>query len=272
MQLLLLLALAQFRVDSLPPPRGFVNDFAQVIDASTAARMEATLREVQQKTHGDIAVVTLPDIGQREASDVALQIIRQWRLGGAGPVGDPSKDLSVVLLVVPLKDHKPGTGKVRIEVGKGAEGFLNDARVGRIADSMIPALRDEDYSSALATGAGLLAQAFAHEFPLTLTAPASAPQVAEPQSNPTLPGPIVAFVVFLILIIVLSSIARTSRGGGLGAWWWLSVLSGMRGSGRGGWGGGGGGGWGGFGGGGGGGFGGFSGGGGASGGGAGRSF
>ena len=271
MQLLLLLALVQLPRDSLPSPRGFVNDFAGVIDPQAAARMEATLLEVQQLTHGDIAVVTLPDLSRREAGDVALQIGRQWKLGGAGAAGDPSKDLGVVLLLVPLKNHQPGTGQVYIATGKGAEGFITDADAGGIRDAMIPALRTEDYSSALETGAGLLAQAFAHEFHVTLSAPAPAPQVAEPQSGPTLPGPIVAFVVFLILIIVLSSIARAARGGGLGALWWLSVLSGMRGSGRGGWGGGGGG-WGGFGGGGGGGFGGFGGGGGFSGGGAGGRF
>jgi len=264
-------ALAQLPRDSLPAPRGFVNDFAAVIDPQAAARMEATLREVQQLTHGDIAVVTLPDLGRREASDVALQIGRQWKLGGAGAAGDPSKDLGVVLLLVPLKNHQPGTGQVYIATGKGAEGFLPDARAGRIRDAMIPALREEDYSSALETGAGLLAQAFAEEFHVTLSAPAPAPpQVAEPQSGPGLPGPIVAFVVFIIIIIVFSSIARAARGGGLGALWWLSVLSGMRGSGRGGWGGGGR--WGGFGGGGGGGFGGFGGGGGFSGGGAGGRF
>jgi uncharacterized protein len=271
MQLLLLLALAQ-QPDSLPPPRGFVNDFAGVIDSQAAARMEATLREVQQLTHGDIAVVTLPDIGRREASDVALQIGREWKLGGAGPAGDPSKNLGVVLLVVPLKNHQPGTGQVFIATGRGAEGFLNDARAGRIRDAMIPALRNEDYSSAVETGAGLLAQAFADEFHVTLSAAPQPQQVAEPQPGPSLPGPIVAFVVFLIIIVVLSSIARVARGGGggLGALWWLSVLSGMRGSGRGRWGGGG---WGGFGGGGGGGgFGGFGGGGGFSGGGAGGHF
>jgi uncharacterized protein len=295
MQLLLLLALVPFQPvssggahpgstarvgaarvqqprDSLPPPRGFVNDFAGVIDSQAAARIEATLQEVQRLTRGDIAVVTLSDIGRREASDVALQIGRDWKLGGAGPAGDPSKDLGVVLLLVPLKNHQPGTGQVWIATGKGAEGFLNDARAGRIRDAMIPALRNEDYSSALETGAGLLAQAFANEFHVTLTAAPAVPQPAEPQSGPALPGPIVAFVVFLVIIIIFSTIARAARGGGLGALWWLSVLSGMRGSGRGRWGGGGGS-WGGFGGGGGGGgFGGFGGGGGFSGGGAGGHF
>ena len=262
---------AQLPRDSLPSPRGFVNDFAAVIDPQVAARMEATLQEVQQLTHGDIAVVTLSGIGHREASDVALQIGRQWKLGGAGPAGDPSKNLGVVLLLVPLKNHQPGTGQVFIATGRGAEGFLNDARVGRIRDAMLPALRTEDYSGALETGAGLLAQAFADAFHVTLSTAPQPQQVAEPQTGPSNFGPVIAFFVFFIIIIVLSALARAGRGGGLGALWWLSVLSGMRGSGGGRWGGGGGS-WGGFGGGGGGGFGGFGGGGGFSGGGAGGHF
>ena len=128
----------------------------------------AATRTLKQQ-QPDIAVVTLSDIGHREASDVALQIGRQWKLGGAGPAGDSSKNLGVVLLLVPLKNHRPGTGQVYIATGRGAEGFLNDAKVGRIRDSMIPALRNEDYSAALEKGSGLLAQAFAAEFHATLT-------------------------------------------------------------------------------------------------------
>src|SRR5690242_4612519 len=121
MHVLLLLATLQSVVDSLPPPRGFVNDFAGVIDAATDARMEATLRQVQQLTHGDITVVTLSDLGGRPQSDVALQIGRRWGVGGTGAAGDPAKNLGVVVLLVPRKDHRPGSGALFIATGRGAE-------------------------------------------------------------------------------------------------------------------------------------------------------
>src|SRR2546422_275701 len=124
MHALLLLAVLQSVVDSLPPPRGFVNDFAGVIDSGAAARMEATLRQVRQLTNGDIAVVTLSDLGGRPASDDALQIGRRWGLGGAGAAGDPAKNLGVVVLLVPRKDHRPGSGALFIATGRGAEGVL----------------------------------------------------------------------------------------------------------------------------------------------------
>jgi uncharacterized protein len=259
------LLLAQVAALQIPPPRGFVNDFAGVIDPAVAARMDTLLQEVRTRTRGEIAVVTLADLGGRPAADVALQIGRQWGVGAKGEAGDPAKNLGVVLLLVPLKNHRPGTGEVFIATGRGAEGFLNDARVGRIRDAMTPYFGREDYGGGLETGVGLLAQAFADEFHVQLTAPTAPAAPALPQLP--LPLPVLVLLAVVILALVLRALATAGRGGRRyrGGWW------------SGGWGGGGfGGGWGGGGwgggGGGGGGFGGFGGGGGFSGGGAGGRF
>src|SRR5206468_12277124 len=69
---------------AIPPPRGFVNDFAGLSDAASIQHMEAVVSEVREKTKGEIAVVTLPDIDDRAPSDVALQIGRQWGVGAKG--------------------------------------------------------------------------------------------------------------------------------------------------------------------------------------------
>ena len=50
---------------SVPPPRGFVNDFAGVLDSASIHHMEAVISEVREKTKGEIAVVTLRDIDGR---------------------------------------------------------------------------------------------------------------------------------------------------------------------------------------------------------------
>ena len=254
--LLSFIVLAQI---ALPPPRGYVNDFAGVLDPPAVSRMEAVIAEVRAKSRGEIAVVTVRDIGDRAASDLALQIGRQWGVGAKGAAGDPAKNLGVVVLLVPLKNHRPGTGQVFIATGRGAEGFLTDARVGRIRDAMTPYLAREDYGAGLALGVDLIAQAFAREFGFTLTgAPAPTPP-AETGQVPLPVGLVIALVVFLIIV---------TRGRIL--WWILALALSRSGGGRGGgWGGGG---WGGGGGGFSGGFGGFGGGGGFSGGGAGGRF
>jgi uncharacterized protein len=241
---------------AVPPPRGYVNDFAGVLDPAAVAHVEAVITEVRDKTHGEIAVVTLSEIGDRAAADVALQIGRQWGVGAKAEAGDPAKNLGVVVLLVPLKNHRPGTGHLFIATGRGAEGFLPDVRVGRIRDAMTPFLAREDYGAGLARGVDLLAQAFAQEFGVTLTG-MPPPRGDEPNR---LPIPISWIVVAVIVLLI------ATRGRILLLPLWFGGFGGGRGSWRGGgsWGGGGG-----FGG---GGFGGFGGGGGFSGGGAGGRF
>ncbi len=215
--------------------------------------MEAVIAEVRDKTRGEIAVVTLPDIGDRAASDVAVQIGRQWGVGAKAEAGDPAKNLGVVILLVPLREHRAGSGQIFIATGRGAEGFLPDARVGRIRDAMTPLLAREEYGAGLARGVDLVAQAFAQEFGVTFSTEPRAPPPAEPRSEET-PLPFGLIVVVVVLMILLS------RGRMLWLPFWLGGFGAPRG---GGWSGGGG-----FGG----GFGGFGGGGGFSGGGAGGRF
>ena len=253
----LLLLLQQVAV---PSPSGYVNDFARVLDSQSIRHMEAVITELREKTRGEIAVLTLPDIGDRQASDVAVQIGRQWGVGAKGEAGDPAKNLGVVVLLVPMRNHQRGTGQVFIATGRGAEGFLPDARVGRIRDAMIPDLAREDYGNGLAVGVDLIAQAFASEFGVEL----SNPEYVSPRAEPRLQAPLGVVVLIVILVIIVSGLSRLGRrrrrwGGWTG---WGGWGGGGWGSGGGGWGGGGGGG----------GFGGFGGGGGFSGGGAGGKF
>ena len=239
---------------AIPAPVGYVNDFAHVLDSASVAHMEAVVEEVRQKTRGEIVVVTLPDIGDREAVDVAVQIGREWGVGAKGEAGDRAKNLGIVVLLVPRRDHRPGTGKIFIATGRGAEGFLPDARTGRIRDAMGAFFAREDYGTGLARGVDLIAQAFAEEFGVTLT---GTPVAAEPERGPA-SGASLAFRILLILIFLLIF----SRGRLAFLPFMLGGFGGPR---RGGWGGGGGGGFGG-------GFGGFGGGGGFSGGGSGGRF
>jgi len=212
--LLLLLQIA------IPAPRGYVNNFAGVLDATSVSHMEAVIADVRAKTRGEIAVVTLPDIGDRAASDVALQIGRQWGVGAQAEAGDPAKNLGVVVLLVPQKNHRPGTGQIFIATGRGAEGFLPDARVGRIRDAMIPYLAREDYGTGLSVGVDLVAQAFAAEFGVTLdTGPATAPA----ERAPWQPGFAIALWILVALFVILSIRRRLRvgpaifwRGGGWG--------------------------------------------------------
>jgi uncharacterized protein len=247
----------------IPPPRGLVNDFAGVIPAETATRLELIAQDVRAKTKGEIAVVTLSDIGGRDKADVARQIGRDWKVGNLADIGDRSRNAGVVILVVPKESASDGQGRCRIETGQGAEGFITDATAGEICREATPLFQKRDYGSALELLTLRVAQRFAQEFNVTLDTAFQVPVVRAPARQTGRSGGISPLFLLVILFIVLSMFGKRGGGGRRGCFpWWLPLVGFGGGGGRGGgWSGGG------FGGGGGGGFGGFGGGGGFSGGG-----
>jgi uncharacterized protein len=255
----------------LPAPTGYVDDFAHVIDPASRATMEAVIDRVHAASGGEIVVVTLADIGGRADIEVARDIGRQWKVGAQGAAGDPRRNTSVVLLLVPGRHPGDGKARVAIATGSGAEGFIPDALAGRIRDAIgQQSVSAGSYAAGLVTGVELLAQAYAQEFSFKIAdslAPALPPPAERSHRNPG--GMFVNLFVIVGLLILFAGIGRRRRGIGSGLLQGMIIGSMLGGGGRrGGWGGGGfgGGGFGGFGG--GGGFGGFGGGGGFSGGGA----
>jgi uncharacterized protein len=253
---------------AIPAPQGYVSDFAGVLDPAAVTHMTAVIEDLKAKTGGEIAVVTWPDLQGREASDLALQIGRAWGVGNKGNPGDPARNRGIVILLVPRKNHRPGSGAFWIATGTGSEGFVTDAASGRIRDAVLPQLGQEDYGGALVEATQLVAQRFADEFHVALD-PSNRPAAGLGSDNGIRVG--LRFIPLLFAALVLLAILSRR-----GIWPILlaSAMSGRRNRWGGGWGGGGFGGFGGGfgGGGGGGGFGGFGGGGGFSGGGGGGSF
>ena len=254
----------------LPPPTGYVNDFAHVIDPASRATLEAVVDRVRAACGGEIVVVTLADLGGREAIDVGRDIGRQWKVGAQGAAGDPRRNTGVVLLLVP--GAHPGDGKARLAIatGTGAEGFVTDALAGRIRDAIgRQSVSAGSYAAGLVTGVEMLAEAYAGEFGFKLADSLAPPPPPAAQPSGHSPGSGFFSLLFIVvLLFALAGLGRRRRGVGSGLLQGMLIGSMLGGGRRGGWGGGmfGGGGFGGFGG--GGGFGGFGGGGGFSGGGA----
>jgi uncharacterized protein len=258
-----------------------VNDFANVIPAERVSAITAIAEAVRLNSPGEFAVVTLRDIGDRDPAEIALRIGREWGVGRAGDPGDPTRNAGVVVLVVPRETSTTGSGTCRVEVGRGAEGFITDAIAADMCREALPSFRERDYGAGIALITARVAQRFSGEFGFSIdTAVAAIPEAA-PHPPAFGASPWIQVLIVVAIIMIVSSISRrrqrrrrrgrSGRGGprGPGALPFPIILPGGFGGGRGGRGGGGGGFGGGFGGGGfgGGGFGGFGGGGGFSGGG-----
>src|SRR6202521_1783651 len=200
----------------IPAPTGLVNDFAHVIQPDAAQRMERIAEDVRAKSRGEMAIVTLPDIGTRDVQEVALQIGREWKLGKIGNPGDPTRNAGAVILLVPKETSKDGRGHCFIATGRGAEGFIIDADAGDICREATPAFMQRDYSTGLELVTLRTAQRFAKEFNFQLDTTLAPPQLAAPRNEyPTSNGGgIPPWVFLLIFFLVLGVLSRASRRGG----------------------------------------------------------
>ena len=137
-------------VSTLPAPTGYVSDFAGVLSPSTKYNLENLCTQVDRQAHAQIAVVTIKTLDNDQSIDeFAVALEEKWKVGPKGT------DRGVLMLVV------MNPRKYRIEVGYGLEGILNDAKVGDIGRSMVPALSQNDYNTAIPLGVGQLARIIA---------------------------------------------------------------------------------------------------------------
>lgn len=199
------LALAQSRgVDTLFPaqPVGYVNDFASVLDPQSRAAMEELIERLRAATGAEIAVVTLPSIGDHDPAEVALAIGRKWGIGARREIGDPRRNSGLVMLLVPRRIGDPNSGHIRVEVGQGLEGVVTDAAAGRIRDLMRSDLAAGRYGPGLLTGVRSLSSLIARGFGVSdsaLTAYQPPPSGGEtsPIGNFL---PILLFILFMLLV------------------------------------------------------------------------
>ena len=278
----LLIALQAVQIP--PAPRGYgtnaaeiVVDAAGVLPATSVDHINRIAFDVHQKSGGEMAVVTLADIGLRAPVDVALAIGRAWKVGANAAIGQRTRNAGVVILLVPKETSTSGRGECFVTTGQGTEGFITDAEAASMCREAVPYFQQREYGPAMELVASRVAEQFAQEFGFTLDSSSGLAPGMQPDLQPAPRrgrggglSPFTIFILFIVAYFILSSLSRGRRGGcGGGGCIPIPIIFPTGGGySRGGWGGGGGG----FGGGGGGGFGGFGGGGGFSGGGGGSSW
>lgn len=178
----------------LPEPRGFVNDFAGVLDGETAARLEARLRGFDRERGFQVSVAVVGDLQGYDVETFANLLFRKWGVGRKGDTG--------VLLLLAVKDRK-----ARIEAGYGAEGMLPDALCGRILrERLVPRLREGRYGPGVSD---------AVEAVLTVLSGGTLPRAPE-EDGPRSQAVVLFIVLVVFLIVVVSRVGPASRFGGRG--------------------------------------------------------
>jgi len=59
----------------------YVNDFAHVLDQNTIVQMDDICRQIDQKAHAQIAVVTVRSLDGSDIESYAVDLFHQWGVG-----------------------------------------------------------------------------------------------------------------------------------------------------------------------------------------------
>jgi uncharacterized protein len=125
----------------IPYLTGRVTDDAQILSEITRQTLSQTLKEYEDRTSNQIAVLTVPTINGEGIEEYAVRVFQAWKLGQKG------KDNGVLFVVV------PNDRRMRIEVGYGLEPTLTDGRAGQIIRTvMTPRFKNGDYDGGITDG------------------------------------------------------------------------------------------------------------------------
>lgn len=137
---LLLCGTAQAEVD-VPPLKQRVTDLTSTLDAAQTQALDARLAAFESGKGSQIAVLMLPTTQPEAIEQFGIRVADAWKLGRKGV------DDGVLLLIA--KDDR----KLRIEVGYGLEGALNDATAKRIVSEIItPYLKRGEFYGGIDAG------------------------------------------------------------------------------------------------------------------------
>lgn len=134
-----------------PQPIGWVNDFANIISEKAKQHLTGVCIELDQKTHAQIAVVTVDTIGDTPIGDYAHLLLNKWGIGH-------KEDNRGMLILLSRADRA-----YYIAVGRGFESLFPNERVAGIGAKMIPDLRQRDFDKALAQSVDEIASIIANE-------------------------------------------------------------------------------------------------------------
>ena len=197
----------------------FVDDEANLIDDNIEKNLNELLVELEKKTEAEFAVISIPSLNNMTIEEYAVKLFNTLGIGKKG------KDNGVLLL------FSKTDNKVRLEIGRGLEGCLNDGKCGRILDNYFVPYREEgNYTDAAHSTANAVISVISKEYDVTID---GAENLDVPEEDE---GMSTWLIILIIVLLVLSFFGEISSGGSSGGGYYRGSSGGF--SSRGGFGGG----------------------------------
>ncbi|MBD7985893.1 TPM domain-containing protein, partial [Sporosarcina sp. Sa2YVA2] len=195
------------------PSDYYIQDHASILSAEQTAELNRLGKQLNEATGAELAVLTLPSIGDEPIEDFAVKALRDYKLG-------KSEEDNGALLVVTTIPNSDGDRHFRLEVGYGLEGALPDGKIGRILDEVaIPYLKKgvERPDMAIVEAYKSYYNEIAAEY--GWDGEVAEVNTLEGQSGGSgfgIPSPIIIFLIIYIIFRVLRGGGGGGRGGGPG--------------------------------------------------------
>ncbi len=177
----------------VPPLRGHVNDYANLIPPGEAQALEQELAAFERSDSTQIVVLTIPTLAGENLEDFSIRVAEAWKVGQKG------LDNGAILLVA--KQER----KIRIEVGRGLEGKLTDLVSGRIIRGDIaPRFKTGDFAGGIRAGVEAIMSVVNGEYH------------AQPrdlrQSRKSVPPVFTLLIFFLVACVFFGAMSRVLGG------------------------------------------------------------
>ena len=180
----------------VPQLKALVTDLTATLNAEQRAGLEARLRALDERKGSQLAVLIVDTTRPEAIEPYALRVAEQWKLGRK------KVDDGAILLVA--KSDRT----VRIEVGYGLEGVLNDATSQRIiSEAIVPRFKQGDYFGGIDSGVDRMIKLIDGE-----ALPATPARPVNPQADLGRLAPLL-----LVLIVVVGGALRAALGRPVGA-------------------------------------------------------
>ena len=134
------LAVAEVPVPAL---QGHVTDLTATLNEAQKASLEQTLAAFEARKGSQLAVLIVASTAPEQIEQFAVRVAEKWKLG--------RKKVDDGAILVVAKDDRA----VRIEVGYGLEGALNDLTSKRIiSEAILPRFKAQDFYGGITAGVG----------------------------------------------------------------------------------------------------------------------
>ena len=189
--LILLISGCTTQTQEIPIPKAeanvYVYDNDNLFDESVEKQLNNMLIDLEKKTSSEFAVITIESLLGKEIEDYSIKLARE--LG----IGKEEKDNGVLLLI--SRSDK----RVRIEIGKGLEGILNDAKCGRILEEyFVPYRENDEYTMATSLTVQAVINVIAADAEVSVEGVDEGINAPEPEPIPW------GWIITIIIVIIIA--------------------------------------------------------------------